>query len=344
MPGCPAWIYLYATTGVPGRPAEKETFVSAEMSRALVLEKFGTLPRLVQRPVPEPRPGHTLVRVRTAQVDHLDLTVMSGRFRMLPDLPTVPGTAACGIVLASDTHPEGSLVRISGKGLGLTRGGCWADHILVPDGAAKAVPEGTDAALACVFFSPLATALAAVHSVAGVRPRERVMVTGAAGAVGGLAVQLAARAGAEVIGVVSRTAKLDHVPPAAKAVLTADLSVQTVGGGPVDVLIDTVGGPVLSSALTLVRPRGRAVLVGYTAGRDFGVDLGDFLLADVALLPVNVLSRGREVAAEAERLVADLAAGELTLPIERYAPNGLAEAVERLRTGAVIGKAALDMS
>lgn len=316
--------------------------MSGETSRALVLERFGSLPRLVERPVPEPRPGHTLVRVGVAQLDHLDLTVMSGKFRLLPDLPAVPGTAACGVVLASDTHPEGSLVRITGKGMGLTRDGCWADHVLVPDAAAKAVPEGTNPALACVFFSPLATALAAVHAVAGVRPGERVVVTGAAGAVGGLTVQLAARAGAEVIGVVGRKTKLDHVPAPAAPVLAADLTAQTAGG-PVDVLIDTVGGAVLRDALGLVRPRGRAALVGYTAGRDFAVDLGDFLLAEVALLPVNVLSRGREVAADAERLLADLAAGELTLPIERYTPDRLAEAVERLRTGEVIGKATLDL-
>lgn len=192
---------------------------------------------------------------------------------------------------------------------------------MVPDAAVTAVPAGTDPALACGFFSPAGTAWAAVHSVAAVRPGERVLVTGAAGAVGSLTVQVAARAGAEVIGVVGRPAKLDHVPPAAKAVLAAELSLESVGG-PIDALIDTVGGPVLRDALDLVRPRGRAVLVGYTAGREFGVDLADFLLADVSLLPVNLMTRGREVAADAERLLTELSSGELTLPIERHSPSG----------------------
>ncbi|MGW4910994.1 quinone oxidoreductase family protein [Streptomyces sp. NPDC004270] len=312
------------------------------MSRALVLESFGSLPRLVERPVPEPRPGHTLVRMRAAQVGHLDLNVVDGRFGILPDLPAVPGTTGCGVVLASDTQPEGSLVRLGGKGLGLRRDGCWAEHALVPDAAVEAVAEGTDPALACSWFSPAGTAWAAVHTVAAVRPGERVLVTGAAGAVGALTVQVAARAGAEVVGVVGRPAKLGHVPAPAKPVLASELSAESAGGQ-VDVLIDTVGGPVLRDALPLVRPRGRAVLVGYTAGREFTVDLADFLLADVSVLPVNLMSRGKEVAADAEALLTDLRSGALTLEIERHGLDGLAEAADRLRTGEAVGKVVLDL-
>ncbi|MFD4601540.1 zinc-binding alcohol dehydrogenase family protein [Streptomyces sp. NPDC058464] len=312
-------------------------------SSALVLEEFGVLPRLRERPVPEAQPGHTLVRMLAAQVGHLDLNVVDGKFGILPDLPAVPGTNGAGHVLASDSHPVGSLVRINGKGLGLRRDGCWQGHALVPDAAAIPVPEGTDPALACGFFTPAGTAWAAVHTVAGVRPGERVLVTGAAGAVGSLAVQVAARAGAEVIGVVGRPAKLDRVPAAAKAVLAGELTADAVGG-PVDAVVDTVGGPVLRAALGLVRPRGRVALVGYTAGRELTVDLAEFLLADVSLLPVNLMTRGREVAADVDRMLGELAAGELELPVERHRPERLAEAVERLRTGEAVGKVVLDFS
>ena len=311
-------------------------------SRALVLESFGSLPRLVERPVPEARSGHTLVRMRAAQVGHLDLNVVDGKFGILPDLPAVPGTTGCGVVLASDTHPEGALVRLGGKAIGLRRDGCWAEHALVPDAAAEIVEEGTDPALACSWFSPVGTAWAAVHAVADVRPGERVLVTGAAGAVGAMAVQVAARAGAEVVGVVGRPAKLAHVPAPAKPVLASELSPESVGG-PVDVVIDTVGGPVLRDALPLVRPRGRVALVGYTAGREFTVDLADFLLADVSLLPVNLMTRGKEVAADAKVLLTELRTGALSLEIERHGIEEFAQAAERLRTGEAIGKVVLDL-
>ncbi|MFD8277544.1 quinone oxidoreductase family protein [Streptomyces flaveolus] len=315
---------------------------TSSTSRALFLEEFGTLPRLGERPVPEPRPGHTLVRVAAATAAHLDLNILDGQFGILPELPFLPGTQGSGYVVASDTHPEGALVRLRGEGLGLSRDGTWAEYVLVPDAAAEVMPEGTDPALACIYFSPVGTAWATVHAIARVKPGERVLVTGASGAVGAVAVQLAARAGAEVIGAVGRPAKLPHVPDAAKALLASDLSEEAIGGK-VDVLIDTVGGQILRNALTLVRPRGRAALLGYTAGRELTLDLADFFLADVTLLPVNMMSRGPEVASEVLRLLPDLSSGALTLPYERYGMDALGEAVERLRSGAAVGKIVLDM-
>jgi NADPH:quinone reductase-like Zn-dependent oxidoreductase len=158
-----------------------------------------------------------------------------------------------------------------------------------------------------------------------------------------MTVQVAARAGAEVIAVVGRPAKLSYVPDQAKAVLAADLTAEAAGG-PVDALIDTVGGPVLTSALRLVRPRGRAALVGYTAGREFTVDLAHFLLADVSVLPVNLLSRSRELVDVGDRLLAEISAGTLRLPIERFGLDELAVAVERLRGGEIVGKAVFSLA
>lgn len=316
---------------------------SATTSRALLLEEFGTLPRLTERAVPEPRPGHTLVRMAAATAAHLDLNILDGQFGILPELPFVPGTQGSGHVVASDTHPVGALVRLRGEGLGLSHDGAWAEHALVPDAAAEVMPEGTDPALACIYFSPVGTAWATVHDIAKVRPGERVLVTGASGAVGAMAVQLAARAGAEVIGAVGRPTKLEHVPgAAAKALLAKDLSEDTIGGK-VDVLIDTVGGRILRDALTLVRPRGRAALLGYTAGRELTLDLADFFLADVTLLPVNMISRSQEVAPEVLRLLPELSSGALSLPYESYPMDQLGTAVERLRTGTAVGKIVIDL-
>ncbi|MGV9279394.1 quinone oxidoreductase family protein [Streptomyces sp. NPDC003730] len=272
----------------------------------------------------------------------------STTFGVLPELPFVPGTQGSGCVVASDTHPDGALVRLRGEGLGLGRDGAWAELVLVPDAAAEPMPEGTDPALACVYFPPVGTARATVHPIARVRPGERVLVTGASGAVGAMAVQLAARAGAEVVGAVGRPAKLPHVPGVVKALLASDLSEEAIGGK-VDVLIDTVGGTVLRDALALGRPRGRAALLGCTAGRELTLDLADVFLADVfladvSLLPVNVISRGQEVAPEVLRLLPDLSSAALSPPYECYGMDALGEAVERLRTGTAVGEIVLDLA
>ncbi|MGW5783820.1 zinc-binding dehydrogenase [Streptomyces sp. NPDC003757] len=158
-----------------------------------------------------------------------------------------------------------------------------------------------------------------------------------------MAVQLAARAGAEVVGAVGRPAKLPHVPGVVKALLASDLSEEAIGGK-VDVLIDTVGGTVLRDALALGRPRGRAALLGCTAGRELTLDLADVFLADVSLLPVNMISRGQEIAPEVLRLLPDLSSAALSPPYERYGMDALGDAVERLRTGTAVGEIVLDLA
>lgn len=305
----------------------------------LVVERYGELPRAVRRPVPDPGEGETLVRVRTAQVAHLDSDVVAGTFGLLPPLPFVPGTEAAGVVLQSSTFRPGARVRVRGAGVGTARDGTWATHVVAPDAAVSLLPEDVDDAVACCAFSPACTAWASVHDIAGVTAGQQVLVTGASGAVGGVAVQLAAAAGATVTGWVSRAEKLAHVPPPAKALVVED-------AGPAervhDVVIDTVGGPVLLDALSRVAPGGTVVLVGYTAGRRVDLDLQTLMLADVSLRPVNLIRRTPGLLPVFDALLPRISRGEISLPIERYPVTDLAAALDRLRTGQVVGKAVID--
>ena len=307
---------------------------------ALVVERFGEVPRPLRRSVPVPGEGETLVRVRAAQVAHLDSDVVAGTFGLLPPLAFVPGTEAAGVVLSSATFPVGARVRVRGGGLGTARDGTWATHVVAPDAAVSLLPDEVDDAVACCAFSPACTAWAAVHDIAGVTSGQQVLVTGAAGAVGGVAVQLAASAGGTVTGWVSRPEKLPHVPPPAKALVVGD-------AGPAervhDVVIDTVGGPVLLDALSRVAPGGTVVLVGYTAGRRVELDLQALMLADISLRPVNLIRRTPGLLPVFDALLPRITRGEITLPVERYPAADIATALDRLRMGQVVGKAVIEM-
>ena len=308
--------------------------------RALVLSQWGADAALVERPVPAVPPGCTLVRLHAAAVAHLDLAVVSGDFVRTAELPLVPGTEGAGDVVRSGRHEPGTAVRVRGAGVGIVRDGAWADHVVAPDEAVLPVPAGTDPALACSSFSPAASAHAALHDLARVRAGETVLVTGAAGAVGGLVVQLAARAGARVVAVVGREAKRSAVPAVADEVLVGD---ELEPRPRADVLVDTVGGPGLPRALAAVVPGGRAVLLGSTAGRSFEVDLQAFAQADVALLPLNLLRRGPGLVDVFAALLDELSRGTLVLPVERYGLGDAPAALARLRSGEAPGKVALVM-
>lgn len=264
-----------------------------------------------------------------------------GRIALSISPPYVPGTDGAGTVVTSPAHAAGTPVRIRGGGVGVTRDGTWAELVAVPDAALSPLPEGVPPELAATFYSPAATA--ALAHVGDLRRGEHVVVTGAAGAVGSLAVQLALRAGGAVTAVVGAEARRAAVPPGAAVVVGrgAEAAVQLSAGPPPDLLVDTVGGPGLADLVAAVRPGGRVALVGYTAGTQVTIDLARLLQADVRLLPVNLLRLAGPAAELAPGLLADLVAGRLRLHVATFPLTRAAAALDHLVGGAATGRVAL---
>jgi NADPH:quinone reductase len=305
--------------------------------RAARVHAFGTEPVVEEIAEPQPGAGETLVEVIAAPVAHIDLTVLTGDFVHRPPLPYVPGTEAGGRVESSGTLATGTLVRVRGAGLGLTKDGTWRPLVAAPDEAVQPLPDGIDPTLAAVALAPALTAHTAVHEVGRLERGERVAVTGAAGAVGTLAVQLALRAGArEVFGLIRAAAKRRAVAAGAEII---------VGEEPlppdVDLLIDTVGGPRLPKLVSALRPGARAVLVGYTAGTSVTFDLPRLLAANVRLLPLSMLHR-RAAPTVAGELLALLRARSLTLPYDVRPLDDIAYAIADVRHGRAVGRVAID--
>jgi NADPH2:quinone reductase len=297
---------------------------------------------------PARRPGTTRVEVRAATVGHVDRTIWSGAFLRHPPLPYTPGVEAAGVVVDSDVFAPGDRVWIRGGGLGTATDGTWAEKVDAPDGALGHLPDGVPFPIGSAFFSPCTSAWVALHSIAGVRSGQTVCITGATGAVGSIAVQLALDAGADVVAVVSNAERMALLPDGVTAVTAAQLAGATADDathrpidGPVDVLIDTVGGPVLANALTAVTPGGVAVLVGYVAGPTIEIDLPTFMQRDVSLHPLNMIRREPEGRAAAPELLDRLAAGTLRLDVTEFALGDAADAVAWLTAGGHVGRAVL---
>lgn len=308
--------------------------------RALRVHEFGEPPTLGDVPIPEPGPEDVLVSVAAGVVSHHDLTVARGDFPVRPQLPYVPGHEGAGRVIALGDQVDGRrlapgmAVRVFGGGLGDSRSGTWGEHVAVTARAVTPVPEGLDPALAAACGSVAVTAWAAVLDLGAMQPGERVGVSGASGAVGSLALQLAARHGASSLVAWTRSPQ---------GLLLAH-GVETAGPDeatePVDLLVDTVGGEYLETRLGAVRPGGRAVLVGYAAGTDVSFSIPHLLAGDVALLPLNMMRRRvpKDVAAG---LVEDVAVGRLRLAVEIASPEEAMDAIERLGRGETFGRVVL---
>ncbi|HEX6360644.1 quinone oxidoreductase family protein [Actinophytocola sp.] len=307
--------------------------------KAARIHSWGGRPSLDE--VPDPT-GETLVRIEAAAVAHLDLTVASGNFHIKPDLPHIGGVEGCGIVVSSDVHEPGTRVMLRGGGLGLMRAGTWAELVGTRSRNVVPLPANLSPELGATYFVPTTTAYTALHVVAQLGGDETVIVAGAAGAVGSMVVQLALRAGATVIGLVAGE-QVDRLPDGVEAVRLDDeaRAAELTHERPATLLVDTLGGQGLAGRSRWVRPGGRAVAVGYVAGTDVRLDLPNWLLEDVALLPVNMIRRDATAREHAPMLARLLATGELALEVESFDMADAATALDRLATGGLRGRAVL---
>ncbi|KQX39516.1 quinone oxidoreductase family protein [Variovorax sp. Root434] len=289
--------------------------------KAVRIHGFDAVPVLEEVADPVARPGRTIVRMEAATVGHIDRTVWRGSFLRHPPLPYTPGVEAAGTVIASERYDVGQRVWLRGGGLGTLFDGTWCELVDAPDEALGLLPDGVPMTLGAAFFSPCTSAWVALHDVAKLRPGEQVLVTGASGAVGSLVMQLAGSLGGAATAVDANA----EAPPAASA----------------DLLIDTVGGDVLAKVLPAVRPGGRAVLIGYTAGPTLQLDIAHFLQRDVALLPLNMFRRESAGRAAAPELLARLADGRLHLDVRPFAFDDAAGALDWIAQRGHRGRAVL---
>ena len=289
--------------------------------KAVRIHGFDAVPVLEEIAEPIAQPGRTIVRMEAATVGHIDRTVWRGSFLRHPPLPYTPGVEAAGVVVASGRFQVGQRVWLRGSGLGTLFDGTWCELIDAPDEALGLLPDDVPMTLGAAFFSPTTSAWVALHEVAKLQAGEQVLVTGASGAVGSLVMQLARDAGCVAIAVAA-----DAQPPEA---------------GSADLLVDTVGGDVLARTLPAVRPGGRAVLVGYTAGPTLSLDIAHFLQRDVSLLPLNMFRREAEGRAAVPELLTRLADGRLHLEVRPFALADAAIALDWITQRGHRGRAVL---
>ncbi len=294
------------------------------MVRALRVHVLGEPPRLDDVPQPEPAEDELLVRMEATVIGHHDLGVAAGTLPVFQPLPYVPGLEGAGRL------EDGRRVRVFGGGLGATRPGTWAEYVAAPEEAVTPVPGSIPPELAAACGSVANTAWAALHDLGAVQEDEIVGVTGATGAVGSLVVQLAHG---------RRLVTWSRAPEGVRADATV-LHENEDPDEPIDVLIDTVGGPLLPRRLRSVRPGGRAVLVGYTAGERVELELPALMHGDITLLPLNM--RRRRVPPEVTAgLLDDVAAGRLTVATDVVSVDELEAGIARLRAGRAAGRLVL---
>jgi NADPH2:quinone reductase len=259
--------------------------------RAAVIDAPGAGPRVGAIDLPPAEPGTTLLEVVAAPLNPLDLLIASGSFHSARhETAYVPGSECVGRVLQSDVFSPGTLVYAECHASPAAPG-AMAERVRVKDHDILVLPDGIDPEAAAAIGNSGVAAYIPLVEIGRLQEGETVLVLGATGAVGRIAVQVAnLKHAGRVVGVARDSAFLraldglgaDAVVELREGespdVLAARLS---EAAGPVDVILDCLYGHPLEAALQSCAQRARIVNVGHSAG-------------PVAAVPAGIL-RGRQL-------------------------------------------------
>jgi acrylyl-CoA reductase (NADPH) len=325
--------------------------------RALVLHEEGgkVVPRA--EAVDEDRlpPGEVTVTVEYSTLNYKDGMILQGIGRLVRNYPHVPGIDFAGTVERSDS-PEfkpGDPVLLTGWRVGETHWGGYAEKARVPASYLVRRPQGLSARQAMAIGTAGFTAMLAVTALErhGLKPDGGdVLVTGAAGGVGSVAVAFLSRLGHRVVASTGRPEQRDYLTELGAADLIDRATFAERPSRPLDGerwagAIDAVGGHTLATILTQLKYRASAAACGLAGGSELPATVIPFLLRGVNLLGIDSVMCPRDERIEAwRRLVRDLPLDRLDRMTETVPLSALPGLAPKILGGATRGRIVVDVT
>lgn len=298
--------------------------------------------------------GDVTVAVEATTVNYKDGLAITGRAPVVRRWPLVPGIDFAGTVVSSqnpDWRP-GDRVILNGWGVGEVHHGAYAGRARVRGEWLVPLPAGMSAREAMAVGTAGYTAMLCVLALErhGISPsRGPVVVTGAAGGVGTVAVSILSKLGHAVIASTGRAGEADFLRDlgAAEVIDRAELS------GPARPLgkerwaggVDAVGSHTLANVLSMTAYGGAVAACGLAGGMDLPASVAPFILRGVSLLGIDSVMAPRDIRLEAWRRIAEdldrekLAALSTTIPFD-----GIVAAAHDILDGKVRGRVVVDMT
>ena len=300
----------------------------------------------VQLPIPAPRSGEILIRVRAAGVNRPDLLQRAGNYPPPPGAPDTLGLEVAGeVVVAAGRWREGDKV------CALLGGGGYAEYATVDARHALPIPTGLDYTAAAALPETVFTVYANAFEHGALKAGETLLVHGATSGIGVAAIQMARAAGAKVIATARGTDKATQARQ-----LGADVAVDTThedfgaaakAAGGVDVALDMVGAPYFAATLDALKPGGRIVYIAALGGGTLDMPVRQIMMKRAVLTGSTLRPRSADekarLAAEVERVVWPwIASGKVRAIIDRtFALADAAGAHAHLESGQHFGKIVL---
>ena len=305
-------------------------------------------------PAPVPGPGEVLIDVVAAGLNRADVQQRRGFYPPPPGASEIPGLEVSGRIAAFG--PEVSKpFSVGDKVVALLSGGGYAQQVAVPAEQVLRLPDGVDLVTAASLPEVAATVYSNLIMTAQLQAGETVLIHGATGGIGTMAIQLAKAYGATV----ATTAGTAEKVGTAKAFLGADIAINYAeedfaeslkaqnGGKGADVILDVVGAKYLQQNVEALADYGRLVVIGLQGGVKGELDLGQLVskraaIIGTALRPRPVAEKGVIMNAVRESVWPMLADGRIKPFVAKSFPlEQVREAHEYFDSGEHMGKVLL---
>lgn len=261
-------------------------------------------------------PGDVVVRVTHSDINYKDALAVTGAGKILRRYPLVGGIDFAGVVESSgdSRYSAGDQVLVTGCGLSETHDGGYAQYARVKGDWVIPMPPGLDAAAAMAIGTAGFTAAYAIHRMEqnGQAPaRGPIVVTGASGGVGSLAIDMLAGRGYEVVAVSGKAASYDYLKALGAATVLPRQQID-FGSRPLEAArfagaIDSVGGDMLTWLTRTVDFWGNIASIGLAASAELKTTVMPFILRGVSLLGINSSATLRPARLEVwKRIATDL--------------------------------------
>jgi putative YhdH/YhfP family quinone oxidoreductase len=310
---------------------------------------------VTQRNLEDLPAGELLIEVKYSSLNYKDALSASGNKGVTRKYPHTPGIDAAGTVVdcTNRSFVVGDQVVVTGFDLGMNTSGGFGQYISVPSGWAVKLPQGLSPKESmCYGTAGFTAALCVTRLLAGGLTKEQgeVLVTGATGGVGSIAIGVLGKLGFDVVAATGKTGEKDFLTRLGAKTIISREEANDTSGRPLQKprwagVVDTVGGNILATALKTAKYGGLVAACGNAMSADLAVSVYPFILRGVSLLGVDsvevpISTRLRTWQKLAQEWKVDFS-GDL---ISECSLEELSPKIDQILQGAVRGRVVVDLS
>jgi len=331
--------------------------MSVEMFRAMVVSETGDKEfkrEITERSVDELPEGDVLVKVEFSSLNYKDALSASGNRGVTRKYPHTPGVDAAGTVEESSSLNIniGEKVIVHGYDLGMNTSGGFGQYIRVPSDWVVKLPERLTTMEAMMFGTAGFTAAQSILRLIEnkINPGNgKILVTGATGGVGSMAVAILAKAGFEVAASTGKSEQAEFLKSiGATEVISREESTDQTGKlllkGNWAGVVDTVGGDILATAIKSTNQRGVVTTCGNVASHDLNINVYPFILRGVTLVGIDSASCPMNRRIEIwNNMATTWKLGYLEQLTRTVSLEGLDSEIDKILKGGQVGRVVVDL-